>query len=123
MFIAVPTPSVTLRLGDGVDERVLVGEDAVLYCDIQLIGVTRGRDVTVDVTWSRDSVPITHSTRVITSAPAGDGATLQSTVTFTPVLISDSATYVCDVTVTPLQGVSNPITTYNQSLSLAIRGM
>ena len=36
-----------LRTSEGT---ILVGVEGVVYCDISLIGVTRGRDVTVGVT-------------------------------------------------------------------------
>ena len=46
------------------EDTILVGVEGVVYCDISLIGVTRGRDVTVDVTWSQDGVPVTENSRV-----------------------------------------------------------
>ena len=89
----------------GVDNRVLVGNEVVLYCDIELSGVMRGSDVTVDVTWFKDSAPFNGA---VTS---DDGDTVQSTVTFSPVHFTGNATYVCQVTITPLnEGQSRPVT-------------
>ena len=104
-LIAVPCPSVTITMDGGVDNRVLVGDEVVLYCDIELNGVMRRSDVIVDVTWYKDSAPFNEA--VIPD----DGDTVQSTVTFSPVRYSDSATYVCQVRVTPLnEGQSRPVT-------------
>ena len=102
----------------GVDDRVLVGDEVVLYCDIELSGVMRGSDVTVDVTWFKDSAPFNGA---VTS---DDGDTVQSTVTFSPVRYSDSATYVCQVTITPLnEGQARPVTASSDLFLLAISGI
>ena len=102
----------------GVDNRVLVGNEVVLYCNIELSGVMRGSDVTVDLTWFKDSTPFNGA---VTS---DDGDTVQSTVTFSPVHFSDSATYVCQVTITPLnEGQSRPVTASSDPFLLAVSGM
>ena len=101
----------------GVDDRVLVGNEVVLYCDIELSGVMRGSDVTVDVTWFKDSAPFNGA---VTS---DNGDTIQSTVTFSPVSFSDSATYVCQVTITPLnEGQSRPVTASSDPFLLSVIG-
>ena len=101
----------------GVDDRVLVGDQVVLYCDIELSGVTRGSDVTVDVTWFKDSAPFNGA---VTS---DNGDTIQSTVIFSPVSFSDSATYVCQVTITPLnEGQSRPVTASSDPFLLSVIG-
>ena len=102
----------------GVDNRVLVGNEVVLYCDIELSGVMRGSDVTVDVTWFKDSAPFNGA---VTS---DDGDTVQSTVTFSPVHFTGNATYVCQVTITPLnEGQSRPVTASSDPFFLAVSGM
>ena len=101
----------------GVDDRVLVGDEVVLYCDIELSGVMRGSDVTVDVNWFKDSAPFNG---VVTS---DDGDTVQSAVTFSPVHFSDNATYVCQVTITPLnEGQSKPVTASSDPFLLSVIG-
>ena len=101
----------------GVDNRVLVGIEVVLYCDIELSGVMRGSDVTVDVTWCKDSAPFNGA---VTS---DDRDTVQSTVTFSPVHFPDNATYVCQVTITPLnEEQSRPVTTTSHAFLLAVLG-
>ena len=102
----------------GVDNRVLVGNEVVLYCDIELSGVMRGSDVTVDVTWFKHSAPFNGT---VTS---DDGDTVQSTVTFSPAHFPDNATYVCQVTITPLsEGLSRPATASSDPFLLAVLGM
>ena len=115
---AVPPPPVTITLVGTVNNRVLVGVEVVLYCDIELSGVMRGSDVTVDVTWFRDSAPFSGA---VTS---DDGDTVQGTVTFSPVSVSDNATYVCQATITPLnEGLSKPVNASSDPFLLAVSGM
>ena len=116
-LIAVPLPSVTITMDGGVDNRVLVGNEVVLYCDIELSGVMRGNDVTVDVIWFKDSAPFNG---VVTS---DDGDTVQSTVTFIPAHFPGHATYVCQVTITPLnEGQSRPVTASSDPFLLSVIG-
>ena len=116
-YITVPPPSVTITMDGGVDNRVLVGDEVVLYCDIELSGVMRGSDVTVDVTWFKDSAPFNGAVTF------DDGDTVQSTVTVSPVRFSDNATYVCQVTITPLnEGPSRPVTASSDPFLLAVSG-
>ena len=101
----------------GVDNRVLVGNEVVLYCDIELSGVMRGSDVTVDVTWFKDSAPFNGA------VASDDGDTVQSTVTFNPVHFPGNATYVCQVTITPLnEGQSRPVTASSDPFLLSVIG-
>ena len=117
-LIAVPPPSVTITMDGGVDDGVLVGDEVVLYCDVKLSGVMRGSDVTVDATWFKDSAPFNGA---VTS---DDGDTVQSTVTFSPVHFPDNATYVCQVTITPLnEGQSRPVTASSDPFFVAVSGM
>ena len=83
------------------ENTILVGVEGVVYCDISLTGVTRGRDVTVGVTWSQDGVPVTENSRVTLSGVTSDAGRLHSSLSFTPVHFSDMATYECRVTLTP----------------------
>ena len=68
LIISVPPPSVMVRS----DDVILVGEYVVVYCDVDLIGVTRGSDVAVDVSWFQDSVPVRTDSRVSISGVTGD---------------------------------------------------
>ena len=103
------------------DDVILVGEEAVVYCDIKLERVKIGSNITVEVTWLRGSVTLTNSTRVTISAPTGNATSIHSTLTFSPVHLADMATYECHVTVTPLHGLSSPVTTFD-SLLLVVTG-
>ena len=58
------------------EDTILVGVEGVVYCDISLIGVTRGRDVTVGVTWFQDGVPVTENSRVAISGVTSDAGHL-----------------------------------------------
>ena len=105
------------------EDTILVGVDSVVYCDISLIGVTRGRDVTVDVTWSQDGVPVTENSRVTISGVTSDAGHLHSSLSFTPVHFSDMATYECRVTLTPLLGPPSSPVTSPTSMYLNISGL
>ena len=104
------------------DEIILVGEDVVVYCDIDLIGVMRGRDVTVDVTWFQDRDPVRPDSRVIISGATGDVGGVHSSLTFSPVHFSDMDTYECRVTITPLLGPASPVSS-SVSIFLNITGL
>ena len=117
-IIAVPPPLVELRN----DEITVVGEDVVVYCDIDLIGVMRGRDVTVDVTWFQDRDPVRPDSRVIISGATGDVGGVHSSLTFSPVHFSDMDTYECRVTLTPLLGPASPVSS-SASFFLNVTGL
>ena len=91
-----------------------------MYCEISLIGVTRGRDVTVDVTWFQDGVPVTENA---ISGVTSDAGRLHSSLSFTPVHFSDMATYECRVTLTPLLGPPTSPVTSSTSIYLNISGL
>lgn len=111
----------SLTLSGRVKEIALVGEDIILYCNIQLYGVKKGGDVEVYVTWRKAIFEVANSTRVIYSGPAGYGTRVYSTVTFSPVQLSDAALYQCLVTVTSLQG--QPTVTAQSQYILSVPGI
>ena len=92
------------------DEVILVGKDIEIYCDIDLIGVTLGRDIGVDVTWFRGNIILTNHPRVTISGLSADSTDIHSTLKLLSVLLSDMATYGCHVTLTPLLGSASPAT-------------
>ena len=100
------------------DDVILVGEDVVVYCDVDLIGVMRGSDVTVDVSWFQDSVPVRTDSRVSMSGVTRDEDGGHSSLSFNPLHFSDMATYECHVTLTPLLGPATPVSS-NDSLFLS----
>ena len=114
-MLAVPSPSLLWRS----DSIILAGEETVVYCDIDLIGVVRGSDVAVDVTWLKEGVPVSTDSRVTISGVTGDEDGVSSSLTFSPVHFSDMATYECHVTLTPLLGPASPVSS-SQSLHLDI---
>ena len=105
------------------EDTILVRVEGVVYCDISLTGVMRGRDVTVGVTCSQDGVPITENSRVNISGVTSDAGHLQSSLSFTPVHFSDMATYECRVTLTPLLGPATSLVTPSTSIYLNISGL
>ena len=105
------------------EDTILVGVEGVVYCDIGLIGMTRGRDVTVDVTWSQDGVPVTENSRVTIPGVTSDAGRLHSSLSFTPVHFSDMATYECNVTLTPILGPPTSPVTSSTSIYLNISGL
>ncbi|CAI8031820.1 MAM domain-containing glycosylphosphatidylinositol anchor protein 1 [Geodia barretti] len=102
----IAPPSVMVRISEDI---ILVGEDVVVYCDIDLIGVVRGRDVAVEVTWFQEGVPVRPDSRLTISGATGDVGGVHSSLTFSPVHFSDMATYECRVTLTPLLGPASPV--------------
>ena len=119
-YVTLPVPSPSLLLRN--DSIILVGEETVVYCDIDLIGVVRGSDVAVDVTWLKEGVPVSSDSRVTISGVTGDEDGVSSSLTFSPVHFSDMATYECPVTLTPLLGPASPVSS-SQSLHLDITGV
>ena len=104
------------------EDTILVGEDVVVYCDIDLIGVVRGRDVAVEVTWFQEGVPVGPDSRLTLSGATGDMGGVHSSLTFSPVHLSDMATYECHVTLTPLLGPASPVSS-SASIFLNISGL
>ena len=113
MFVlyTVPVPSVMLRTGGRADGIILVDDTIVIFCDIELNGVLRGSDVSMDVSWFNGSTKLANSTRVILQGLTGDATDVQSIVILGPVQLSDVGTYECHVTLTPLLGLASPATT------------
>ena len=120
LLVLFPVPSPYLQLTS--DSIILVGEETVVYCDIDLIGVVMGSDVAVDVTWLKEGAPVSTDSRVTISGVTGDEDGVSSSLTFSPVHFSDMATYECHVTLTPLLGPASPVSS-SQSLHLDITGV
>ena len=119
MLPTVAPPSVMLRISE---DRILVGEDVVVHCDIDLIGVVRGRDVAVEVTWLQEGVPVRPDSRLAISGATGEVGGVHSSLTFSPVHFSDMATYECRVTLTPLLGPSSSVSS-SASIFFNISGL
>ena len=115
----VAPPSVMLRINEDI---ILVGEDVVVYCDIDLIGVVGGRDVAENVTWFQEGVPVRPDSRLTISGSTGDVGGVNSSLTFSPVHHSDMATYKCRVTLTPLLGHASSVSS-SASIFLNISGL
>ena len=84
---AVPPPDVTLEISD--NKVPYVGNDIVLVCEIQLPGVVSASDVSVSVRWLKGGSEFSGvSGRVTVVTPTGSAGTVQSTVSFSPLLSS-----------------------------------
>ena len=118
----VPQPSVTLQLRDTTDAMVYVGRYIALECDIQLIESITTQEVNVDVTWTKETLKIINSTRRRIMTVDGSSG-VQSTLSFRPIVSTDSGQYRCTATLTSRRGIFTPeITTY-QNKQLTVRGM
>ena len=119
----VPQPTVTLQLRDTTDAMVYVGRYITLECDIQLSDAITTQEVNVAVTWTKETMKITtNSTRRRIMTVNGSSG-VQSTLSFRPIMFTDSGQYRCTATLTSRQGTSTPeITTY-QNKQLTVLGM
>ena len=118
----VPQPSVTLQLRDTTDAMVYVGRYITLECDIQLSEAITTQEVNVAVTWTKKTLMITNSTRRRIMTVDGSSG-VQSTLSFRPIVSTDSSQYRCTATLTSQRGISTPeITTY-QNKQLTVHGM
>ena len=118
----VPQPSVTLQLRDTTDAMVYVGRYITLECDIQLIEAITTQEVNVAVVWTKETLKITNSTRRRIMTVDGSSG-VQSTLSFRPIVSTDSGQYRCTATLTSRRGTStSEITTY-QNNELNVHGM
>ena len=115
----VPQPSVTLQLRDAM---VYVGRYISLECDIQLIEAITTQEINVAVAWTKETLKITNSTRRRIMTVDGSSG-VQSTLSFRPIVFTDSGQYRCTATLTSRRGTFTPeITTY-QNKQLTVLGM
>ena len=119
-FSPVPPPSLTVTINN--NEVPYVGNDITVVCGVQLTGVMDGGDVDVTVRWLKDGSEFTGVPgRVTITGPVGSGGFVQSIMSFTPLLTSDSGRYECEATVSALQGTSSP-STASQDMELTVIG-
>ena len=122
-YFTVPEPLVTLQVRDTTDAAILVGEYVTLTCEIQSSEVLIvDVNITVIVKWYRDGSMLSDSTRIrITTTTAGSSE-VQSRLSFRPVASSDSGRYRCTAILTPLQGTSSSVSSF-QDIQLTVQGM
>ena len=119
---AVPPPSLTLVISD--NKVAYVGNDITLVCGIQLPGVVSASDVSVSVRWLKGGSEFSGvSGRVTVVTPTSSDSTVQSTVSFSPLLSSDGGRYECEATLTPRQGTSYTPGMASEDLQLTVAGM
>ena len=111
----------TLLLRDTTDEMVSVGRYITLECHIRLNGALSKQEVNVAVTWTKGTLKITNSTR--THIMTVDGSSvLLSTLSFRPIMSSDSGQYRCAATLTSQRGTSTPEVTAYPNKQLTVHG-
>ena len=82
-----------------------VGKNITLVCEIQLPGVVSASDIGVRVRWLRGGSEFSGVPgRVTVATLTTPDSTVQSTVSFSPLLSSDGGRYECEATLTPQQG-------------------
>ena len=89
----MPTPTVALSVPSG---PLYEGTSPTLTCNITLPDTVDTEDVTVDVQWT----PVDSSDRVMTSAVSSTRSPFISTLTLSPLSMSDSGQYSCEATAT-----------------------
>ena len=123
LLCTVPEPSVTLQVRDTTDAEILVGKDITLTCDIQLSEVLfNGVNVSVMVEWHRNGSRLSDSTRISITTTTARPSEVQSRLSFRPVVSSDSGRYNCTAILTPLQGTSSPVSSF-QDKQLTVQSM
>ena len=119
---AVPPPDVALEMSD--NKVPYVGNDIALVCEIQLPGVVSVSDVSVSVRWLKGGNEFSGvSGRVTVVTPTSSSSTVQSTVSFSPLLSSDGGRYECQATLTPRQGTSYTSGVASEAIQLTVQGM
>ena len=92
----------------------------IFFSDLSAVDV----DLSLDISWSRDSDVIASDTRTTISAVSGSGDNYTASLTYTPVATSDSGQVTATVTVSPsddsmyIQNV-----TANDTEMLTVEGM
>ena len=119
---AVPPPSLTLVISD--NKVPYVGNSITLVCEIQLPGIVSASHVDVSVRWLKGGSEFSgESGRVTVVTPISSGSTVQSTVSFSPLLSSDGGRYECEATLTPRQGTSYTSGMASEDFQLSVEGI
>ena len=115
----VPQPSVTLQLRDTTDAMVYVGRYITLECDIQLSEAITTQEVNIAVAWTKETLKITNSSRRRIMTVNGSSG-VQSTLSFRPIVSTDSGQYRCTATLTSRRGTSTSEITAYQNKQLTV---
>ena len=115
----VPQPSVTLQLRDTTDAMVYVGRYITLECDIQLSHSITTQEVNIVARWTKGTLMITNSSRRRIMTVDGSSG-VQSTLSFRPIMSTDSGQYRCTATLTSRRGTSTPEVTTYQNKQLTV---
>ena len=113
----VPTPTLALIVPSG---PLYEGTSLTLTCNITLPDTVDSEDVTVDVQWT----PVGSSDRVLIHALSSMRSPFISTLTLSPLNMSDSGQYSCKATATSSSHITTDSSQGHSSLvSLTVTGM
>ena len=132
MFIFSPVPQPTVVISRSRSGSVYAGTGFVLSADISFSDLSAvDVDLSLDVSWSRDSDVIANDsdvmasdTRTTISAVSGSGESYTASLTYTPIATSDSGQVTATVTVGPADDsmyIEN--LTANDTEMLTVEGM
>ena len=113
----VPTPTLTLSLPGG---SLYEGTSLTLTCNITLPDTVNSEDVTVAVQWTS----VDSSDRVMVSTVSSMRSPFISTLTLSPLNMSDSGQYSCRATATSLsQYITDSSQGHSSLVPLTVTGM
>ena len=112
----VPTPTVTLSVPSG---PLYEGTSLTLTCNITLPDTVDSENVTVDLQWT----PVDSSDRVMISAMSRMRSPFISTLTLSPLIMSDSGQYSCKAAATSPSQYITDSSQGHSSLILNVTGM
>ena len=113
----VPTPTLALSVPSG---PLYEGTSLTLTCNITLPDTVDSEDVTVDVQWT----PVDSSDRVMISTVSSMRSPFISTLTLSPLKMSDSGQYSCRATATsPSQYITDSSQGHSSLVPLTVTGM
>ena len=113
----VSTPTLALSVPSG---PLYEGTSLTLTCNITLPDTVDSEDVTVDVQWT----PVDSSDRVMISTVSSMRSPFISTLTLSPLKMSDSGQYSCRATATsPSQYITDSSQGHSSLVPLTVTGM
>ena len=95
--ISFTVPQVAVAITKSRSGAVYAGTEFVLTAGISLSGVNG--DISLDITWSRGNDVIVGDTRTTVSPVSGSGDNYPTSLTYSPIPISDSGQITATVTI------------------------
>ena len=123
LLYTVPPPLMAIS-GSPRNTSFFQGLNLVFTCNI-ILDVAVDTSVTVQGTWNRNETELVDHLnvgRITVSNPPLTMPPYQTTVTFSPLLVSDTGTYKCNATVTPQDTTFVTGTTSSISRTITVAG-